>query len=117
MILALQIICVLLGIFYLIAGALKVCDNTHMIEEFNNFGLPHWLRVLAGAIELVAAPLMLMTFWWPHIAATGALLMCPVMFGATWTNFAKRPAKYGWGTAVLLVLCVAIACILRPMLI
>jgi len=107
MMLALQIICLLLGGFYLVAGWLKVSGNAHMVEEFNNFGYPHWLRVLAGAIELIAAPLMLTVFWWPSTAALGALLMCPVMLGATWTNFVKRPARYGWGTAVLLVLCVA----------
>jgi len=106
---ALQIICVLLGVFYLVAGLLKVSGNAHMVEEFNNFGYPHWLRVLAGSVELIAAPLMLCVFWRPSVAAIGALLMCPVMVGATWTNFVKRPAKYGWGTTVLLVLCVAIA--------
>lgn len=114
MTLALQIICVLLGVFYLVAGVLKVSGNAHMVQEFNNFGYPPWLRVLAGAIELIAAPLMLTMFWWPHIAATGAMLMCPVMLGATWTNFAKRPAQYGWGTAVLLVLCAVIAYRFKP---
>jgi uncharacterized membrane protein YphA (DoxX/SURF4 family) len=109
MMLALQVICVLLALFYLVAGFLKVSGNAHMVEEFNNFGYPRWLRIVAGVIELVAAPMMLTVFWWPFLAAVGALLMCPVMAGATWTNFVKRPAKYGWGTAVLLGLCAVIA--------
>lgn len=114
MTIVLQVICVLLGLFYLVAGFLKVSGNAHMVEEFNNFGYPGWLRVLAGAIELVAAPFMLAVFLWPAMAAFGALLVCPVMAGATWTNFVKRPAVYGWGTAVLLALCVAVACFFGP---
>lgn len=114
MMLALQIVCLLLGAFYLVAGCLKVGGHAHMIEEFNHFGYPAWLRILAGAIELVAAPLMLTVFWWPQIAALGALIMCPVMVGAIWTNFVKRPPAYGWGTTVLLVLCAAIAYVFKP---
>ncbi len=109
MTLALQLICLLLGAFYFIAGFLKVTGNAHMIEEFENFGYPQWLRIFAGCIELVAAPLMLTVIWLPTVAGCGALLMCPVMAGATWTNFTKRPAAYGWGTLVLLGLCVWLA--------
>lgn len=109
MMLALQIICLLLGAFYLVAGVLKVSGNAHMIEEFENFDYPQWLRIFAGCIELVAAPLMLSVIWFPTLAGFGALMMCPVMLGATYTNFAKRPAAYGWGTLVLLGLCAALA--------
>jgi len=105
MTLAAQIICLLLGAFYLVAGVLKVSGNAHMVEEFTHFGYPNWVRVLAGCIELVAAPLMLTVLWLPSLAAVGALLMCPVMIGASYTNFAKRPAAYGWGTLLLLGLC------------
>lgn len=100
-----QILLVLLGIFFLITGWLKATGNAHMVKEFKKFGYPQWLRVLAGLMELVAAPLMLLAFWWPGLAALGALVVCPIMVGATWTNFVKRPAAFGWGTVLIVLLC------------
>lgn len=106
MVLAAQILCFLLGAFFLVTGWLKVLGHAHMVREFQKFGFPQWLRVLAGLIEVVAAPLMLGVIWFPQWAALGALMMCPVMVGAAWTNFVKRPAAFGWGTVVILLMCV-----------
>lgn len=105
MLLATQVICILFGLFFLISGWLKVIGNAHMVKEFQKFNYPQWLRVVAGLIELVAAPMMLTVIWLPVLAATGSLIMCPVMAGATYTNFVKRPASFGWGTLVILALC------------
>lgn len=76
-----------------------------MIEEFDKFRFPHWLRILTGLIELVAAPMLLLVWWWPGIASLGALILSAVMVGAAYTNFVKRPAAFGWGTLVILALC------------
>lgn len=100
-----QILSVLLGVFFLVTGWLKATGNAHMVKEFQKFQYPQWLRVVAGLIELVAAPLMLTAFWWPGLAALGALMVCPVMLGAAWTNFVKRPPAFGWGTVVIFLLC------------
>ena len=114
MVIAVQVLSMVLGVFFLVTGWLKVSGHPHMIEEFDKFQYPHWLRILAGAIELVAAPMMLTAFWVPPIAALGALLMCPVMIGAAYTNFAKRPAAFGWGTLVILALCATPVVVLLP---
>ncbi len=106
MLLTAQILCLLLGVFFLVSGWLKVLGTAHMVREFQKFGYPQWLRVLAGAIEVVASPMMLSVIWFPQWAALGALILCPVMVGAAWTNFVKRPASFGWGTVVILLLCV-----------
>lgn len=100
-----QIICIVLGLFFLISGWLKVLGNDHMVKEFQKFKYPQWLRVVAGLFEIVAAPMMLLIMWFPGWAALGSLIMCPVMAGATYTNFVKRPASFGWGTLVILLLC------------
>ncbi len=100
-----QILLVILGVFFLVTGWLKATGNAHMVKEFQKFNYPQWLRVVAGLIELVAALLMLTAFWWPGLAALGALMVCPVMLGAAWTNFVKRPAAFGWGTVVIFLLC------------
>jgi putative oxidoreductase len=106
MLLTAQILCLLLGVFFFVSGWLKVLGNDHMVREFQKFGYPQWLRVFAGFIEVVAAPMMLSVIWFPQWAALGALILCPVMVGAAWTNFVKRPAAFGWGTVVILLLCV-----------
>lgn len=100
-----QILSVLLGVFFLVTGWLKATGNAHMVKEFQKFNYPQWLRVIAGLIELVAAPLLLIAFWWPGLAALGALMVCPVMLGAAWTNFVKRPPAFGWGTLLIFLLC------------
>jgi hypothetical protein len=116
MLLASQILSTFLGAFFLIAGWLKATGNAHMVKEFQRFNYPQWLRVLAGLVELVAAPFMLTAFCWPGLAALGALIVCPVMVGATYTNFAKRPASFGWGTLVLLLICMALVYLQREWL-
>ncbi|MGH8491720.1 MAG: DoxX family protein [Moraxellaceae bacterium] len=100
-----QILLGLLGVFFLVTGWLKASGNAHMVKEFQKFQYPQWLRVLAGLIELAAAPMMLTAFWWPGLAALGAFMVCPVMLGAAYTNFIKRPAAFGWGTLVIFLLC------------
>lgn len=100
-----QVLCVLLGVFFLVSGWLKVLGNDHMVREFQKFKYPQWLRVVAGLFEIIAAPMMLLIFWQPTLAALGALIMCPVMVGATYTNFTRRPAAFGWGTLVILLMC------------
>ncbi|MEE2730925.1 MAG: DoxX family protein [Pseudomonadota bacterium] len=115
MILSAQIIATLLAVFFLVTGWLKASGHPHMIEEFDKFQYPHWLRILAGVLELIAAPAMLLAWWWPHWASLGALVISAVMVGATYTNFVKRPAVFGWGTVVILLLCVYPAVVLFPL--
>lgn len=103
--LAVKILSVVLGVFFIITGAMKVIGTEHMVIEFKKFKYPQWLRVVAGLVELVGAPLMVLAFKWPVLAALGALIILPVMIGATYTNFVKRPAVFGWGTVVIVALC------------
>lgn len=96
-------------VFFSITGAFKLLAHHHMVEEFEKFTYPHWLMRLAGALELVAAAFLILGFWNPSYAALGSSLLTTVMIGACYTNFVKRPAAYGWGTMVILLLCAALA--------
>jgi len=107
MLITAQILSTLLGVFFLATGWLKASGHPHMIEEFDKFQYPHWLRILAGVLELIAAPMMLTVWWLPAIASLGALIVSAIMVGAAYTNFVKRPAVFGWGTLVILALCLA----------
>ena len=115
MILSAKIVCTLLALFFVATGWMKAGGHPHMIEEFDKFRLPHWLRILAGVLELIAAPLMLLVWWLPTLASLGALLVSAVMVGAAYTNFVKRPAVFGWGTLVILALCLIPALAFNPL--
>ncbi|MEZ5504560.1 MAG: DoxX family protein [Gammaproteobacteria bacterium] len=97
-----------LGVFFLVAGLMKLFAHDHMVREFRRFQFPFWLMRLAGGIEVVAAPGLLLGLWLPWYSLLGALLLCGVMVGATYTNFVKRPPAFGWGTLVILGLCGAV---------
>ena len=96
---------VVLGVFFLATGALKLFAHPHMVKEFRRFQYPLWLMRLAGALEVVAAPGLLLGYWLPLWALLGAVVLCGVMVGATYTNFVERPPAFGWGTVVILALC------------
>lgn len=100
---------VVLGVFFLLTGALKLFGHPHMVKEFRRFQYPLWLMRLAGALELVAAPGLLLGTWLPWWTLPAALLLSAVMVGAAYTNFVKRPPVYGWGTLVILALCLVVA--------
>jgi uncharacterized membrane protein YphA (DoxX/SURF4 family) len=95
--------------FFSTTGAFKLLAHHHMVEEFDKFSYPHWLMRLAGALELVAAVFLILGYWNPIYAALGASLLTAVMIGACYTNFAKRPAVYGGGTMVIVLLSAALA--------
>lgn len=96
---------VVLGVFFLATGLLKLFGHPHMVREFRRFQYPLWLMRLAGALEVAAAPGLLLGYWLPWWALLGAALLCCVMVGATYTNFTRRPPAFGWGTLVILGLC------------
>jgi len=100
-----KILSLVLGVFFLTTGLLKLFGHHHMVEEFNNFNLPIWLMKMTGLIEVVAAPMMISAYWNTSLAGIGALIMTPVMIGAMCVNFLKRPAWFGWGVSVLVGLC------------
>ena len=97
-----------LGVFFLLTGALKLFSHSHMVKEFRRFQYPLWLMRLAGALELAAAPGLLLGHWLPWWTLLGALLLSAVMVGAAYTNFVKRPPAFGWGTLVILALCLLV---------
>lgn len=106
---ALTALHILFILFFSIAGAMKTFGHHHMVEEFDNFGYPHWLMRLAGILELFATPLLIAGFWNPICGTFGATILSGVMIGACYTNFTQRPAAYGWGTLLLMLLCAGLA--------
>ena len=69
---------VLLAAAFLMVGALKLAGPEMMVKQFETLGLGQWFRYLTGALEVVAAVLLLVPRW----SGLGALLIIPIMLGA-----------------------------------
>ena len=69
---------VLLAAAFLMAGATKLAGPEMMVKQFEAIGLGQWFRHLTGALEVVAAVLLLV----PRRSGLGALLLIPIMLGA-----------------------------------
>jgi putative oxidoreductase len=75
---ALWVLQVLLAAAFLMAGASKLAGAEMMVKQFEVLGLGQWFRYLTGALEVVAAVLLLVPRW----SGLGALLLIPTMLGA-----------------------------------
>jgi uncharacterized membrane protein YphA (DoxX/SURF4 family) len=96
-----------LAVFFLFTALAKLLRHPHMRKEFQRFGYPYSIAMLAGALELIGSSLLIVGFWLPPLAALGSAVLLTVMLGATYTNFSKRPAAYGFGMLGI----VALTCI------
>jgi uncharacterized membrane protein YphA (DoxX/SURF4 family) len=64
--------------FFLMVGATKLAGAEMMVKQFEALGLGQWFRYLTGALEVVAAVLLIVPRW----SGLGALLLIPIMLGA-----------------------------------
>lgn len=101
----------LLSFAFLGAGSMKVMANPQMVENFTKWGFPAWFLTFTGALEIVAALLLL----WPRSAAyAAALLLAPTMFFGALTHVVKdgKPGE-AVPAVVLLLLSLALAYLRR----
>lgn len=77
---------VLLALAFLGAGAAKVLQLDFEIQAFERFGLPIWLMVMVGVVEIVAAGLLLRR----DTATLGAIVGVAIMLVAIPSHVAAR---------------------------
>src|SRR4051794_10880589 len=75
---------VLLAATFLGAGGSKLAGAPMMVEVFQKVGLGQWFRYLTGALEVIAAVLLIV----PRTGGLGALLIVPIMIGAVAAHLA-----------------------------
>ena len=78
----LWILTALLAFAFLGAGASKLAGGQQYAESFVRWGFPLWFMYLTGAIELVAALMLLV----PRTATLGACLYVSTMLGSVMTH-------------------------------
>ncbi|MCG2634510.1 MAG: DoxX family protein [Gammaproteobacteria bacterium] len=69
----------LLALAYLTAGYLMVSGQAAIVQEFTDFGLPSWIRVTIGVLEITGAVLLLI----PAFTGMAAFGLSIIMVGGT----------------------------------
>jgi uncharacterized membrane protein YphA (DoxX/SURF4 family) len=89
---ALWVLQIGLAAMFLLAGGSKIGGAAAMIKLFEDIGIGQWFRYFTGILELLSGVLLLV----PSAAGFGALLLLPIMTGATLTHLLvehNSPAK------------------------
>lgn len=109
---ALWVLSGLLAALYLMAGGSKLAGAERHVQGFAHWGLPDWMRLVVGALEVTAAVLLLV----PRVAFFGACALVAVMTGATYTHLFRATGEGGMAglTLVLLSLAAVVAYLRRP---
>ncbi|MGF1471700.1 MAG: DoxX family protein [Rubrobacteraceae bacterium] len=100
---------VLLVPAFLGAGGQKLAATDQMVEEFDRYGYPQWMRAFTGAVEVTGALGMATGFFRPAVTPLAALLLAATMTGALATHIRLGdPAKNLAPPALLLALSAAV---------
>lgn len=99
----------LLALMFITAGFGKVAGSKMHIENFKKWRYPQWFRVVTGLIELAAAILLVIGYWYKETAIVGATLLIAVGIGGVFTHIR---AKDTWKEASLIAILGILAIIL-----
>ncbi|HEY4600014.1 MAG TPA: DoxX family protein [Cerasibacillus sp.] len=100
---------VILGLGFIMFGIMKFTAK-EMVEGFEHFGLPQWLRVVTGILELLGAAALIIGIWVPILAIIGGVGLAIIMFFAALTHIrAKDPIQQAFMPTLLLILSVVVA--------
>jgi putative oxidoreductase len=80
---ALWVIQLLGATLFLISGLAKLSGDEQMIQTVETIGIGQWIRYVTAVIEFTSALLLLI----PALSGMAALLLVPIMIGATLTYF------------------------------
>ncbi|WP_170227689.1 DoxX family protein [Mucilaginibacter frigoritolerans] len=94
------ILTILLTLFFIYAGYKKLTGNEVTAQHFHDWGYGPWLLKFVGCLELIGALLLL----FPATATSGALLLCLIMTGASFTLLSHQVWHTFAVTSVCLVL-------------
>ncbi|WP_028777095.1 DoxX family protein [Shimazuella kribbensis] len=72
----------LLVAYYIFSGVNKIAGAKYWVDVFNDIKLPHWFRVVTGAIQLVGAAILIIGYWYAEAVAWGAIWLGITMIGA-----------------------------------
>ncbi|WP_259065717.1 DoxX family protein [Mucilaginibacter sp. X4EP1] len=94
------ILTILLALFFIYAGYKKLTGNEVTAQHFREWGYGLWLLHFIGCLELIGALLLL----FPATATSGALLLCLIMTGASYTLLSHEV----WKTFAITFICLVL---------
>jgi len=94
------VLTLLLVLFFLYVGYKKLTGNEVTAQHFTDWGYARWLLYFIGCLEVIGAVLLL----FPVTATSGALLLCLVMAGASYTLLSHEVWKTFAITSICMVL-------------
>jgi putative oxidoreductase len=95
------VLCLLLAVFFLMIGGMKLLGKPIMVREFEQVGLGQWFRYFTGTLEVIGAVGLLV----PKFSRWAALLLAVVMAGALVAHFTVLHSP---PTAALIMLALAV---------
>jgi len=107
---ALWILSGLLAAAFVLSGGTKLSGPEEMANNFIRWGYPSWFMYVTGAIELVAAVMLLI----PRTRFVGAFLLVATMGGAVLTHVVNAEAVHSFPALVLGLLAGVLAYTHRP---
>lgn len=93
---------VILGLGFLVFGASKL-GSKQMIDEFKRYGLPQWLRIVTGLLEIGGAVLIISGIWNDMLAAIAGILLVIIMAGAIVTHLRIKDPASKTGMPIILI--------------
>ena len=109
------VLAIILGVVFLVVGLAKLTARPSVVANFERWGYADVIRMAVGAVEVLAAALLLVGTAVPALAVSGVLLVIWVMLGALLTHQrAGDPIGQWVPPVVLLVLAVVLAYSLLP---
>ncbi|MDF2662706.1 MAG: hypothetical protein K0Q94_5497 [Paenibacillus sp.] len=103
------IIQIVLALLFLMAGAGKAAGSNMHVENFKQWRLPQWFRVVTGLVELIGAAALVIGIWEPSWAAAGALWLGITSIGGIWVHIRARDTfKQSFMIVLLFILCAVV---------
>ncbi|MBA4538663.1 DoxX family protein [Bacillus aquiflavi] len=99
---------IILGLGFLLFGVTKFISK-QMVEAFEHFGLPQWLRVITGSLEIIGALGLFVGIWYSIIAVLSSVGLAIIMFFAALTHIRSHdPFKNMLMPIILFILLVTV---------
>ena len=99
------ILAVILGVAFLAAGVPKLMNEEKVVANFERWGYADTIRTAVGAVEVLAAVMILVGIAVQSLAVGGALILIFIMVGALATHSVHHDPPAQWlPPLVLLVL-------------
>lgn len=97
----------ILGLGFIMFGFMKFTSK-EMVEGFKHFGYSTGFRIFTGAVEIVAAVLLIAGIWNETLTAIGSFLVVATMIGAIFTHIKMKDTVKGMMMPIVLLVVGAI---------